>query len=365
MSNVIIEAIKQNKIPKDYKSFVRKNIGSVGYVDSFNNTALMFACKDSNMTQLALELISTGQSKPDQVNNNGNTALIYACEYDMTKVALALIQTGNSNLSHVNKDGNTALILACNINSTKVALALIKTGQSKPDIVNNRSNTALILACFNKNSKVALALIKTGQSNPDHVNDHGYKALTVAIRNNMIDIIHLLEPNKQQKLLERQKAINERVKQAAQQHVEIDTPYEECIICGELLDNTNGPNESEKCTENCNDVVKICENNHMIHRGCILNACNADRVDVAAQIGFSQFSRLAEQKRKNLCPICQMPLLVSCEAFKTVDKVLETDLPKKAVGGKRNKKTKRRYNRNYKKTKRQYKKNNKKTKRRY
>ena len=48
------------------------------------------------MTEVALELIKMEQSKPEQVNNSGNTALIYAYRNGMTEVALELIKTGQS-----------------------------------------------------------------------------------------------------------------------------------------------------------------------------------------------------------------------------------------------------------------------------
>jgi ankyrin repeat protein len=275
---------------------------------------------------------------------------------------LSLIKTGQSKPEHIDSLGNTALIYACQNSymNDELAIKLIDTGLSRPEHIDDLGCTALMYACHFKRTNVAIALINTGQSNPEHLDIHNRSALDIAMGKNMDEVVNLLRNNRriqQEDRRTRQESINERVRQSAQRHVEIDTPYEECIICSELLDNINGPGESEKCSENCNDVVKICENNHMIHRGCILNACNANKVNIASQMGFSQFNTLAKQKRKNQCPICQVSLLVPCEEFKTVDKVLETDLPKKTVGGRRNKKTTKN-----KKTKRRYKRIGKKTK---
>lgn len=96
--------------------------------------------------------------------------------------------------------------------------------------------------------------------------------------------------------------------------------FEECQICYDLLDNIHGPGPSDKCDENCNDVIKICKNNHIIHRGCVLNSCYADAVDTASQMGFPEYSNLREQKRRNKCPFCAVKLLYTCERFKTVPK---------------------------------------------
>ena len=45
----------------------------------------------------------------------------------MPEVALALIQTGNFKLDDIDENGNTALILACNKVMPEVALALKRT----------------------------------------------------------------------------------------------------------------------------------------------------------------------------------------------------------------------------------------------
>jgi hypothetical protein len=54
------------------------------------------------MSDVAMALIQTGQSKPEQMNNFGNTALIWACKYNMPDVAMALIQTGQSKPEYSN-----------------------------------------------------------------------------------------------------------------------------------------------------------------------------------------------------------------------------------------------------------------------
>ena len=157
---------------------------NISMADSSGNTALLYACR-YGLSNVALELIKTGQSNPGQVNEGGNTALIWACrsvalsdvalsDVALSDVALELIKTGQSNPGHINNNGNTALIWACQSPSlSNVALELIKTGQSNPGQINqNGSNTALMFACCNKFTNVALELIKTGQSAPDHISDN-------------------------------------------------------------------------------------------------------------------------------------------------------------------------------------------------
>ena len=156
-------------------------------VDNNGYTALMLAC-EKKMPDVAMALIQTGQSKPEQVNIMGNTALIHACINRMTNVALALIQTGQSKPEHVNNNGMTALIWACNANMPEVAMALIQTGQSKPEQVNKDGITALILACQNNMPEVAMALIQTGQSKPEQVNKIENTALILACYNKLSEV---------------------------------------------------------------------------------------------------------------------------------------------------------------------------------
>lgn len=122
-------------------------------------------------------LIETGKSKPDQVNHDGNTALMYACQNGSTDIAIALIETGKSKLEQVNNDGNTALIYACQNEMTDVAMALIATGKSRPEQVNNDGDTALIIACQYGLIDIVMALIATGKSRPEQVNNTDNTAL--------------------------------------------------------------------------------------------------------------------------------------------------------------------------------------------
>ena len=55
------------------------------------------------MTEVALELIKTGKSKPDHIVKDGNTALSWACKKGMKEVAYKLVSIGaftiNDNMS--------------------------------------------------------------------------------------------------------------------------------------------------------------------------------------------------------------------------------------------------------------------------
>jgi hypothetical protein len=84
------------------------------------------------------------------------------------KQMVDLIKANNYDLTQINSDGNTPLMIACNKRLEQVALALIATGRSNPELVNNNKDTALILSLGARLENVAIALIETGESNPKH-----------------------------------------------------------------------------------------------------------------------------------------------------------------------------------------------------
>ena len=73
----------------------------------------------------------------------------------------------------------------------------------------------------------------------------------------------------------------------------------------------------------------------MFHRGCILEACNAGRVNVGDQMGYSQYPSMQNQARTQQCPVCTKPLQPTCEQLVTSPKVPDKDLPLKSTGGKK------------------------------
>ena len=163
-----------------------KRYDKIDFVDDYGNTALIWACSNS-LSEVALELIKTGQAKPEQINNFGHSALILACSNILSDVALELIKTGQSKPEQINSCGNTALICACSNSLSDVALELIKTGQSKPEQISSSGNMALTYACINSLSEVALELIKTGQSKPGHITN-GESPLTIACKNCLSEV---------------------------------------------------------------------------------------------------------------------------------------------------------------------------------
>jgi surface protein len=131
------------------------------------------------------------------------------------------------------------------------------------------------------------------------------------------------QQKRQQKSTQKSTQIAEQMQRAAQIPIDDkkEEPFPKCIICDIYLNNNAGPGPSRKCENNCNDVINVCENNHLFHRGCILNSCNADRVDVASQMGFNQFQSLQTQSIATTCPICRAKLLPDCQGLRYKERV--------------------------------------------
>jgi surface protein len=164
-------------------------------------------------------------------------------------------------------------------------------------------------------------------------------------QNNMPD---RLLPPEVLKRKQAQQQIAEAMRLASQLPVDDrEQPFPRCVICDEFLNNIDGQGPNEKCQNNCNDVVNVCENNHLFHRGCILNSCNAERVDVASQMGFNQFQSLQNQSISTICPICRQPLLPSCEGLRDKEKVPTENIDENGLikkGGRRiRRKTQKKY----------------------
>ena len=152
----LIEACK-NRDTEKALSLINNNT-NLDIVDSYGRTALIWTILyDRYNTTVILKLIKTGHSKPEQVDYDGNTALILACYCNtQEKVALELIKTGKSNPEHIDKDGCKALMWACKSRMKEVALELTKTGKSNLDYIDKDGRTALMWACKYRMKEVAL-----------------------------------------------------------------------------------------------------------------------------------------------------------------------------------------------------------------
>jgi len=159
--------------------------------------------------------------------------------------------------------------------------------------------------------------------------------------------LQLKRIRRQQERQQQSTQIAEQMQRAAQIPTdnEKEQPFPRCIICDEYLNNNAGPGPSKNCENNCNDVINVCKNNHLFHRGCILDSCNADRVDVASQMGFNEFQSLQTQSIATTCPICRAKLLPDCQGLRYKERVPTENINTDGIINKGEGKRKRRCNR--------------------
>jgi hypothetical protein len=128
----------------------------------------------------------------DHVDNEGTTALMWACYNNIEKVSLELLKYPDKcKIDQIDDDGNTALIFACEKGADVVAIELLKYhNRCKLNQVDSEGNTALIWSCFNNKSHIALELLKyPNKCNIDHVNIHDNTAFIWALRNEMFTVV--------------------------------------------------------------------------------------------------------------------------------------------------------------------------------
>lgn len=104
----------------------------------------------------------------------------------------------------------------------------------------------------------------------------------------------------------------------------INGEYEICPICYSPLNNMDGPGRTKNCRKKCNDVIQVCNLKHYLHRGCALELCNLEHVNVAAQMGFNQYENYWAPKKNGKCPYCVTKDMIP--NLETVEKVDQENL---------------------------------------
>jgi len=183
-----------------------------------------------------------------------------------------------------------------------------------------------------------------------------------------------IQINRQQQL-EVQKQCEKKRKEAAERNNEPEKTLikPSCSICCEELNNVDGPGPSTNCEIGCNDVVNACENNHLIHRGCLLESCNAENINAREQMTLPG-RYMMRPITATTCPICREPLLYDCNDFEDTEIAKQVPYEKIGDDGRQimtgGRRRTRKYNRNHKsrkyksrkyKSRKQIKKNKRKT----
>ena len=123
-------------------------------------------------------LLDTPGVNPEQVDDNGDTALTWAIFSGHGAIMRMLLDTPGCNPGKVNINGDTALMWAAWNGHEDIVRMLLATHKSNPGQVNKWGNTALMWAAQEEGHEdVVRMLLNTSESNPGHVNMHGGTAL--------------------------------------------------------------------------------------------------------------------------------------------------------------------------------------------
>jgi hypothetical protein len=168
-----------------------------GYYNYKGETALSIACKKKN-NEIAREIMDSKKFDPRAIDEEfGNTALINACQAKLETIALRLIETGNSIPEHVNKQNETALTIAISLGLENLSNKLINVRGSSLSTTNFECGYALFNACKYKMLSTASLLLDTGYDRYDIKTKIGETFLMHACFNSMNDVcMRLIESKK-------------------------------------------------------------------------------------------------------------------------------------------------------------------------
>ena len=161
--------VKDNDI-KAVKELIASGVNINQQVEKNGDTPLMIAC-DRNYEEMAKLLISGGADVNWQKERNGYTALMTAAFHNHEEMAKLLISEG-ADIDHQSKRGTTSLILACSFNHFEVAKLLISEGADL-NIRGKDGETALIAAGCLSQELVELLLSKGADVNAKKVDGTG------------------------------------------------------------------------------------------------------------------------------------------------------------------------------------------------
>ena len=175
-----------------------------GCVDKEENSRLRYLIQDKDEEGVMSFLTSPfGRFGCHHIAADGRTALMDAAKQAMDSVCIKMIETFGPEVcrtSHVDNEGNTALMYACTdqygyarrtfykydnyFTMDVVALKLLAYGGDvcRADQANKRGETALWVACHNKMHNVAMKLVSMGAEacSVDHKDVYGNTAIMLA-----------------------------------------------------------------------------------------------------------------------------------------------------------------------------------------
>jgi ankyrin repeat protein len=154
-----------------------------------DNGAPLITAAKMRKADAALALLAAGAA-PDQAEDDGTTALLYAVHFQETAVVEKLLAAG-ADPSHANDYGATPLTEAAAIGDANLVRMLLKAG-ANVEAKNQEGQTALMAAARTGDVEAARLLLKAGAKVDAREGWGGQTALMLAAAQQHPDIIDLL-----------------------------------------------------------------------------------------------------------------------------------------------------------------------------
>ena len=191
----LMQALRERQAPLCMNMLERfgTQVCKTQQVNKDGETALMMAC-ESNMETVALKLMEYGAEACGalHVDKWGWTALLRACRRGLESVVVRILEISEGRGVEQVHRGTTAFQIACQFGQTNVALKMMEMIPEGLNVgrVYPNGNTALLSACRKNMEPVALRLVQWGAEacNAQKIGSNGDTALLWACRNNMVEV---------------------------------------------------------------------------------------------------------------------------------------------------------------------------------
>ncbi len=177
--DLMFEIIYQHNV-NGFTQLLRAFPNTINEQDENGETFLMAAVHANDVAILDI-LLQQRNIDPDLANKHGITPLMAAIIIKNDDIAEHLIH-GMASLGIIDNEGNTALMYAVNADNNNIVKLLLDLGNDTVDInhINNQGMFALMLAALKGNRDIVSLLLNQSDINVNLANEAGQTALSIA-----------------------------------------------------------------------------------------------------------------------------------------------------------------------------------------
>ncbi|MCH9755950.1 MAG: ankyrin repeat domain-containing protein [Gammaproteobacteria bacterium] len=175
----LLDAVERNQI-KEVSKLLKHKKCNPNQTNDNGLTALMFASQEEGHSDTVEKLLRDERVDPNLANIDGRTALMFASHQGHSDTVEKLLRDERVDPNLANVDGRTALMFASHEGHSEAVKKLLKHKKCNPNQTSNNSFTALMFASQEGHSDAVEKLLHDERINPDQTNNGGYTALMFA-----------------------------------------------------------------------------------------------------------------------------------------------------------------------------------------